>query len=344
MHKFDFFTFLRAVPKAEIHIHIEAVLSSASIRKLYSKRRGITMTYEASKEFFAYKDLNGFVNAFLAVQDLFQSVDDLNFIFDDLEAYMKENGVTYCEAFFAPSAFVKKGFSYSDMVSLFEKRIAGIEQKTGAVVKLIMDVSRTFGPDNAMQNYEMLIARPSPVVIGIGLGGSEEKGPAAQFGQVFQRARQDGFHVVAHAGEDVGPQSVWDSINVLHAERIGHGISSVQDSALMEHLAQSQLPLEVCITSNVFTKKYVDSVRQHPIKEMFQKGLLVTVNTDDPIFFRTTLLREYWLCHYMLKFTMDDILHLVSNSWRATFLSDEEKDKWIHRAGKEWRVPVEVRY
>lgn len=333
---------MKSVPKAEIHIHIEAVLSLSSVKKLYKKRHGVRMTQEMEKDLFSYTDLNGFVRAFLAVQDLFQSVDDLSLIFDDLEAYMQKNGVTYCEAFFAPSAFIKKGFSYSDMVSLFEKRIADIEQKTGAIIKLLMDVSRTFGPDNAMQNYQMLVEHPSPAVIGIGLGGSEAKGPAAQFAEVFQRAHQDGLHAVAHAGEDVGPQSVWDSINVLHAERIGHGISSVQDNALMDSLAQSATPVEVCITSNVFTKKYVSDARHHPIKEMFKKGLLVTVNTDDPVFFRTTLLKEYWLCHYMMKFTMADIRQLVNNSWNATFLSNELKEEWVHKVDAVWEKAESV--
>lgn len=336
MEKAHFFEFLRTVPKAEIHIHIEAVLSIHSVRKLYKKCHGQKMSREVEKDLFSYTDLDGFVRAFIAVQDLFTSVDDLSLIFDDLEAYMKKNGITYCEAFFAPSAFIKKGFEYGQMITLFEKRIAQIEHDSGAVIRLLMDVSRTFGCENAMHNYQMLVDRPSPVVIGIGLGGSEAKGPAAEFEAVFDRAHKDGFHAVAHAGEDVGPQSVWDSIKLLHAERIGHGISSVQDPHLMDYLSQSKLPFEVCVTSNVFTGRYVTDVKKHPIREMFDDGVFVTVNTDDPVFFRTSLLDEYWLCHYRIKFTMDEIKQLIYNSFNATFLSEKEKLKAVQSVGEAW--------
>lgn len=336
MEKARFFEFLRAVPKAEIHIHIEAVLSIRSVRTLYKRRHGQKMTKEIEKDIFSYTDLDGFVRAFLTVQDLFQDVDDLSLIFDDLSKYMQKNGITYCEAFFAPSAFIKKGFAYPDMVAVFEKCIASIKRDTGAVIRLLMDVSRTFGCDNAMRNYEMLLARPSPDVIGIGLGGSEAKGPAAEFEAVFERAHKDGLHAVAHAGEDVGPKSVWDSINLLHAERIGHGISSVQDPHLMDYLAQSKVPFEVCVTSNVFTRKYVQDVKHHPIREMFDDGLFVTVNTDDPVFFRTSLLGEYWLCHHALKFNMDEIKQLIYNSFNAAFLSEDEKLREVQKVSEAW--------
>lgn len=336
MDKARFFEFLKTIPKAEIHIHLEAVISISSVRKLYKKQHGQKMTRETEKELFSYTDLDGFVKAFIAVQNLFQSVDDLSLIFKDLDAYMQKNGITYCEAFFAPSAFIKKGFDYGEMVSLFEKHIKDIQKRTGNVVRLLMDVSRTFGCENAMKNYELLAEHPSPVVIGIGLGGSEAKGPAAEFKAVFERAHKDGLHAVAHAGEDVGPQSVWDSIQLLHAERIGHGISSVQDPHLIDYLSQSKVPFEVCVTSNVFTRKYVTDVKHHPIREMFDDGIFVTVNTDDPVFFRTSLLAEYWLCHRALKFTMSEIKQLIYNSFNAAFLTQEEKLREIQKVNDAW--------
>lgn len=336
MDRLKFFEFLQKVPKAEIHIHIEAVISIASVRRLYKKQNGYKLTKEAEKALFSYKDLDGFVKAFIAVQDMFQSVEDLSLIFDDLKKYMQKNGITYCEAFFAPSAFIKKGFDYGEMVTLFERRIKEIEDETGCVVRLLMDVSRTFGCENAMHNYELLLSRPSPVVIGIGLGGSEIKGPAAEFEAVFERAHKDGFHAVAHAGEDVGPQSVWDSIQLLHAERIGHGISSVQDPRLIDYLCQSKVPFEVCVTSNVFTKRYVKSVKNHPIREMFDDGVFVTVNTDDPVFFRTSLLGEYWLCYFRIKFTMKEIKQLIINSFNAAFLAEDEKLRQIQKVNEVW--------
>lgn len=336
MEKARFFEFMRAVPKAEIHIHIEAVVSMRTVHTLYKKKYGKRLSGEREKELFSYTDLDGFVRAFLAVQDLFMSVDDFSLVFDDMSAYMRKNGITYCEAFFAPSAFIKKGFEYKEMVSLFEKRINELQEKTGSIVRLLMDVSRTFGCENAMRNYEMLLKWPSPVVIGIGLGGSEAKGPAAEFSAVFERAHRDGFHAVAHAGEDVGPKNVWDSIQLLHAERIGHGISSVQDPHLIDYLSQSKVPFEVCVTSNVFTGRYVTDVKKHPIRELFDDGVFVTVNTDDPVFFRTSLLDEYWICHHKIGFSMDEVKQLIYNSFNAAFLSEEEKLKAVQRVKEEW--------
>ncbi|MBQ9631102.1 MAG: adenosine deaminase [Treponema sp.] len=337
MKKAEFSSFLANIPKAEIHIHIEAVMSIASVRKLYEQKHGKKMSKDAESSLFSYSDLNGFINAFLTVQDLFQSVQDFKYVFDDLGKYLSKNNIVYCEAFFAPSAFVKKGFDYGEMVKLFSSKIAQIKEKYGITIKLILDVSRTFGCDNAMKNYELLKEHPCDDIIGIGLGGAEQKGPAKEFEPVFKRALADGFHAVAHAGEDVGPESIWDSIKLLNAQRIGHGISCVQDQALVDYLAKSQLPLEVCITSNVFTKHYVKKTSEHPIREMFDKSIFVTVNTDDPVFFKTTLIEEYWKCFSELNFTLPEIKKLICNAFNATFLSDAQKKKYIQQVNAAWK-------
>jgi len=233
---------------------------------------------------------------------------------------------------------MKKGFDYGEMVTLFSKKIAEIKSKYNITIKLLVDVSRTFGCDNAMKNLELLSEHVCPDVIGIGLGGSEQKGPAKEFEPVFSRARSRGYHVVAHAGEDVGPESIWDTINYLHAERIGHGITAVQDPKLIDYLKQSQLPLEVCVTSNVFTQKYVKKTEEHPIRELFDDGVFVTVNTDDPVFFKTTLLDEYWKLYNKLHFTLPEIKQLVCNSFNASFLPDDEKLAYIAQVNAAWNV------
>ena len=338
MTKSEFKTFLKAVPKAEIHIHIEAVISLAGVKKLYKNRFGKEMSKEEQVALFSYDDLNGFIQAFLKIQDMYVSEDDFNLVFKELEKYLVSNGITYCEAFFAPSAFIKKGFSYAKMVEIFHNQIKRIKEKDGITIKLLMDVSRTFGCENAMKNYEMLKSVPCEDIIGIGLGGAEAKGPAKDFAPVYELALKEGYKAVAHAGEDVGPESIWDSINYLHAQRIGHGITAIQDEKLMKQLADTQLPLEVCITSNTFTKKIVQEASQHPIRQFYDKGMLVTVNTDDPVFFKTTLLDEFWICHKYLNFTMDEIKKLVKNAFTASFLSDSAKKKAITAVNKAWTI------
>ncbi len=337
MKKNQFYSLLKAVPKAEIHLHIEAVPSISSIQKLYKKYNSCEMSESEITELFSYNDLNGFIQAFLKIQSLYKNVEDFNFIFDDLETYLSENNIVYTEAFFAPTAFLKNGFDYSQMVKIFDERIAQIKKDKGITIKLLMDVSRTFGAENAMKNLNLLKEFPSKNIIGIGLGGAEIKGPAKEYKDVFEQAIKDGFKVVAHAGEDVGPESIWDAINYLHSERIGHGITAIQDEKLMDFLKEKQLPLEVCPTSNVFTKKFVSSISVHPIKKFFEKGLFVTVNTDDPVFFKTTLIEEFYKLHSECDFSMEDIKKLIINGFKASFLSEGEKQKFIEQVEKTWK-------
>ena len=338
MNKSQFKSFLVSVPKTELHIHLEAVVSLCGIKKLYKNKDNKEMTKEEQDSLFSYEDLNGFIQAFLAVQAMYSSVDDFNFVFDDLAKYLLKNGITYTEVFFAPSAFLKMGFKYQDMVNVFHKKITEIKEKHNITIKLLMDVSRTFGCDNAMANYKLLKEFPCEDIIGIGLGGAESKGPAKDFAPVYEQAIKDGFHVVSHAGEDVGPESIWDSINYLHVERIGHGVTAIQDEKLMDELVKTQLPVEICITSNTFTKKIVKEAKDHPVRTFVDKGMLCTINTDDPVFFKTDLLDEFWICHNDLNFTMDEIKQLVKNSFTASFMSDDEKAAALKAVDDAWNI------
>ncbi len=334
--KTDFYDFLKKIPKAELHLHIEAVISKETIKKLFFKKNNIEFTDRAMKSLFNYEDLNGFIAAYLQVQELFTSVDDFDLIFDDLKNYIIDNGLTYAEVFAAPSAFLKKGFSFSEMVKNYRNNIQKIKQETGVTVNLLIDVSRTFGEENAQKNLDLLLGNRIPEIIGIGLGGAEIKGPSRDFGHVFQRARDNKLLTVAHAGEDVGPESVWDAINVLHAQRIGHGISAKFDEKLMQYLAETQIPLEICPTSNVFTKKYVQTFEEHPVKTFFEKNILVTINTDDPLFFGVSLVDEYWKLYSKLHFKLNEIKQLILNGFTASFLTDEEKTSFKNKVEESW--------
>ena len=317
MNKKEFYSFFKSVPKAEIHIHLEAVMSRDTIKALYLKKNGVEFTEEEIEQWFSYDNLNGFIQTFLKVQELFTSVDDF-----------VRNGVVHCEAFFAPSAFIKKGFDYKLMTENFSRNCAKIKKDTGITVKLLGDVSRTFGLENAENNYKMFRENPFDSFIGIGLGGAEAKGPSREFGPVFKKAAADGYHAVAHAGEDVGPESIWDALKICHAERIGHGITACQDNELMTYLADNKIPLEICPTSNTFTKAVVKKLEEHPLRTFFDKGILVTVNTDDPIFFGVELLDEYYNIHKKLNFTETELKQIILNGFDASVLSASEKNKF----------------
>ncbi|MCK5202051.1 MAG: adenosine deaminase, partial [Spirochaetales bacterium] len=187
-------------------------------------------------------------------------------------------------------------------------------------------VSRSFGPENAMNNLNLVLKHKKPSIIGIGLGGAEIKGPAEDYKEVFEIARNTGLKVVAHAGEDVGPESIWSSIKDLKVSRIGHGISAIQDDKLMDYLEETQLPLEICPMSNIFTKKYVSSYKNHPIRKFYDRGMYVTVNTDDPTIFGMELIDEYFNLLDNDIFSLSEIFGLIRKNLYATFLTEPEKD------------------
>ncbi|MBQ6565714.1 MAG: adenosine deaminase [Treponema sp.] len=339
MSKQEFVRAFREIPKAELHLHLEAVISRATIRKFYLRRYPGLSEAEADQEIakiFNYADLNGFIRAYLAVQDLYDSEDDFDCVFADLKDYLVRNGVVYAEVFTAPSAFIKKGFDFGRMVEIYRRNIQKIKAETGRTIRILIDVSRTFGMENAEKNLQLLLAYRIPEIIGIGLGGSEEKGPAKLFGAVFDKARDNSLYTVAHAGEDVGPESIWDAIDILHSDRIGHGISAIQDVKLMETLAERKIPLEISPTSNVFTRKFVTKLSEHPMKTFYDKGIIVTLNSDDPLFFGVELLDEYWNAYTEMGFGLSELKQLVRNSFTSSFLPDDVKGSFLESVETVW--------
>lgn len=336
MNKKTFYELLKAVPKAEIHIHTEAVISRNTVKKLYKKCTGSTMTSDEVKQLFTYDDLNGFIQAFIKIQNFFTDPSDFELVFKDFAKYLQDNNVVYCEAFVAPTAFLKKGFDFHQIITTMAEGISRIKEEQKRSLKLLIDLSRSFGPENAQHNLDLTLAENNPVIIGVGLGGAEAKGPAKDYDKVFTNAKNAGLHTVLHAGEDVESWSIKDAINLCHAERIGHGITAAADEELIKSLAETKLPLEICPTSNTFTKKVVTRMEDHPIRKFYDEGVFVTVNTDDPTFFKASLIDEYWNLYSKLHFTLEEIKQVILNGFNASFISDEEKKDYCSKATEAW--------
>lgn len=336
MDKETFYKFLKKIPKAEIHLHSEALISKETATEILSRSNPEYKNKKAIEKLFSYNDLKGFINLFLLLQKGFEKITDFEKLFKNILPYLKRNGIVYSELFFSPSNFIKNGINFKDMIKVFINEVERIKEKEDIDLKILIDVSRTFGLENAQRNLEAAIKCDCDTIIGIGLGGDERKGPARDFEKVFKKAKAYGFHRVAHAGEDVGPESIWDAINYLKVERIGHGISSIYDEKLIEYLIKNQVPLEICPTSNIFTKRFVKKIEEHPIKDLFQKNVLVTLNTDDPAFFNVELLDEYWNLYSKLNFSMEDIKKIIINGFKVSFISDDMKNKYIKEINKSW--------
>ena len=336
MNKREFYSLVKSVPKAELHLHGEAVISNKTVKQLYKSRYGKVMPKEELDKLFTYDDLPGFLASFIAIQNYFVNIQDIKYVLSDFADYLKKNNIVYCETFFAPTSLMRNGFDFNELLSHIDEGIADAKKRLNATVKVIVDVSRTFGLENAQHNLDLVLAAKDPNIIGIGLGGDEAKGPARDYEQVFIRAEKEGLHRVAHAGETVDSWSMKDCINLLHAERIGHGISAAYDPDFMKELAASKLPLEVSPTSNVFTKHYVKRFEDHPIKKLHDEGVFVTLNTDDPTFFKVSLLDEYWNIYHKLHFSLDDIKQVIKNGFTASFMPQEEKQRYLAQVDAAW--------
>lgn len=337
MEKKEFYDLLKAVPKAELHLHSEAVVSRNTVKALYKKTSGKEMSPQEMKDLFSYNDLAGFLKSFIQIQLFFSKAEDFSLVIKDLSDYVKKNNIVHCEAFLSPTNIMKKGISFHDLISVFSEGIDQIQQKQGKTVKLLIDVSRSFGLDNAMHNLDLVLEEKNPHIIGIGLGGDEKKGPAKEYQKVFDKAVKNGLHTVSHAGEDVDSQSIKDSIKYLHSERIGHGISAAYDKEFMKQLKETKLPLEVCPTSNLFTKHFVSKMKDHPVRELYDNGVNVTLATDDPTFFKVSIIDEYYNLYSKLNFSLAEIKKIIINGFKSAFITEAEKKKYIAQVNKAWK-------
>jgi adenosine deaminase len=321
---------LLAVPKTEIHVHLEGLASVDTVWSLIQKNK-ISIPDVGSeadiRRKFRVKSLQQFIDLFLnVIQNAFREESDVRLLFADALTYLKRNKIVYAEIHFAPSMFLRNGHRFDGLMSILDTGAADLARE-GFEVRFIIDVSRTFGVRNAMQNLDLTLANRIPSIVGIGLGGQESSGPAREFVPVFDKAKEAGLHVVAHAGEAVGPESVRDAVVELGAERIGHGISAILDPSVMDLLQERRVPLEVCPSSNLFTGHYATTLRNHPIGAFYERGLCVTVNTDDPTIFGVDLVDEYLALISEGVFDLEQTFKLIRNGVYSSFLPVAAQDR-----------------
>jgi adenosine deaminase len=322
-----------SIPKTEIHLHLEGLATPDTIWKLIQKNKVHVPGVSTKKDLiekYNVTSLDEFIKLFIdVIQNCFQEVNDLEYLFVDAKNYLKRNNIVYTEIFFAPSKFLLNGLAFEGMMKILDKGAKTLFKEEKISIRFLIDVSRTIGVENAEKNLELTLNNRPDSVIGIGLGGAERRGPAREFQKIFEKARKNNLHVVAHAGEDIGPESIWEAINFLHVSRIGHGISAIQDKKLMDYLRDHKIPLEICPTSNIFTQRYVKKIEEHPIKPFYDHGIEVTVNTDDPSLFQVDLIEEYMKLYTCGLFNEDEIIDIIKKGIEATFLPEPEKKKLL---------------
>ena len=316
------------LPKAEIHVHLEGSIEPATLLELRQRHGEANGTLAEAEQLYSFTDFNGFLVAFKDVTAHLQTPADYELITYRLMEQLKSQNVLHAEVTVSVGVCLWRKQDFPAIFEGLERGRQRGERDFGVSLLWIFDAVRQFGAEKALRVLDLAIQFRDRNVVAFGVGGDEIKGPPEMFTEVYARAADHGLHLTAHAGESAGPESIWGALN-LRAERIGHGLTAGQDSELMEELAERQIPIEVCVTSNVRTGCCAE-LSQHPVRRYFDEGLMLTLNTDDPAMFRTSLTREYQLVQEHFAFTDDHLRELARNSFEASFLPPEKKVEFLN--------------
>ena len=317
---------LRGLPKCELHLHLEGTILPETLLALSTRHDSVPLTLESATKLYKYDNFLGFLQSFKAVTERLQGPDDYELITYNMVRELAAQGVVHAEVYisFGIIYFWKKAEVEPYVEAIERGRIRG-EKEFGTSLLWIIDAVRHFGVEEGAKVFRKAaeLRTQYPSIVGIGIGGDEARGPADQFKDLYAEAKAAGLRLTAHAGESVGPESIWSALNI-GAERIGHALSAQQDVELMDVLAERQIPLELNVTSNIRTGCCAEFER-HPLKEYFERGLMVTINSDDPPMFGSNLLEEYMLVHQRYGFTLEQMRELAANAVEASFLEPERK-------------------
>jgi adenosine deaminase/aminodeoxyfutalosine deaminase len=322
-------SFIRSLPKVELHVHLEGSVQPETLREL-SRAKGRLeketrdWISERTGQKFRYRDFQDFLQAFKLVTLLLETPNDYALATARLIEGLAKQNVKYAEITFAAGVVLWKKQSLEAIFEATASAARTAQKNFGVRVQWIFDAIRHFGVEHTREVLRWAEHFRAQGVVALGIGGDERRGPAQLFTEVFQEARVMGLHVVAHAGEACGPESVRQAVEALGAERIGHGLTAARSPAVLALLRDRRIPLELCPTSNVATG-VLARLEDHPLPQFLEAGLAATLNTDDPAMFGTDLVNEYLLAARTFGLTRAQILHLGQNAIRAAFLSEEEK-------------------
>jgi len=334
--------FILALPKAELHLHLEGTVDPETLAEL-SRRHlgplattnnryrniedsGRVFTEEEARELYRYKHFTGFLWAFKAVTERLRTAEDYELVTYRMMQKLHAQNVLHAEVYISAGVVQWRGQEFAPLFEGAERGRQHGERDFGISLYWIFDAVRHFGVEDAQGVVEEAIRFQDRNVIGIGLGGDERRAGPEQFRSVYEHAARNGLRLTVHAGETVGPESIWGALRELKADRIGHGLRAIEDPELVRHLAAKQIPVEVCITSNVLTGCCA-TVEEHPIRRLFDAGVMVTLNTDDPDMFHTTLTNEYRIAQQVFGFTKAELRELAKNSFRVSFLPETKKQE-----------------
>jgi adenine deaminase len=323
--------FIRALPKAELHVHIEGTLEPNMVFAL-ARRHGLTPRYpsvEALRAAYRFADLASFLEVYYAGAEVLREEGDFHAL---TLAYLERahaDGVVHVEIFFDPQAHTARGVPFAAVIGGIRRALLEGERRFGLTHRLILCFLRHLSAEDAMQTLEQALPHAAAIAA-VGLDSAELGNPPGRFAAVFARARRAGLFTVAHAGEEGPPHYVAEALDALRVRRVDHGVRSEEDAVLLERLVRERVPLTVCPLSNVKLGVFA-RIEDHNLKRLLERGLCVTVNSDDPAYFGGYVVENYLAVQRALGLSHADIAQLASNSIEASFLDAATKGHWLQK-------------
>jgi aminodeoxyfutalosine deaminase len=323
---------IRRLPKAELHLHLEGSIQPELALKL-AARHGISLPgsaegVEGLRRHYRFTTFDDFLQLYLAISSCLADAEDFTTIAVDLARGLAEQNVRYAEVTVTPMTHVARGVPADELLAGLAEGRARARQEHAVELAWVFDIIRT-QPDRAEPTLELALRSREHGVVGLGLAGPESlEWPLQPFAPFFTKARENGLHSLPHAGEHAGPESIWGALRWLGAERLGHGVRCLEDASLVQYLAEKRIPLEVCPSSNVALGVCAD-LGQHPLPRLLASGLAVTLASDDPPLFSTTLTDEYLRCAARFSWSSEQILSLAAAGFEHSLLSPEARKAWL---------------
>jgi adenosine deaminase len=322
--------FIAGIPKAELHLHIEGTLEPELMITL-GKRNGVSLPFpdaETARKAYQFNDLQSFLDIYYQATAVLITEEDF---YDLTIAYLTKAAsqhVRHAEIFFDPQSHTNRGIAFETVIRGIERAVVAAHSSLHISTKLIMCILRHLSEKEGLEIFEKALAWKQWIA-GIGLDSSERGNPPEKFSTLFKKAHREGFFTVAHAGEEGSAASVRKTLETLHVTRIDHGVHCMEDEELVAELVQKQIPLTVCPLSNVRLKVF-ETMKQHNLKAMLQKGVCVTINSDDPAYFGGYVNENYLEAANALQLDRNDIIQLAQNSFIASSLSTVHKQLYLH--------------
>ena len=338
--------FIHSLPKAELHLHLEGSVDPPTLSELSRRHTtplsttnnryrniedsGRVFTEDEARALYRYLDFTGFLAAFKAVTERLRTADDYELVTYRMMKKLHAQNVVHAEVYISAGVVHWRGGEFAPLFEGAERGRQRGERDFGISLYWILDAVRHFGVDEAQRVVDEAIRLKSYNVVGIGIGGDERRAGPEQFRDVYEHAARNGLRLTVHAGETLGPESIWGALRELKPHRIGHGLHAIDDPDLVHYLAEQQIPVELCITSNAVTG-CCQAIANHPVRKLFDAGVPVVLNTDDPDMFHTTLNKEYTIAREVFGFADAELRELARNSFRASFLSERRKQEFLSR-------------